>query len=86
MVCFALLGWGEIVFRSAGISREAMCVELSVLKLEVLCTGVICVLFWLIAFGSVVMLICFVFLLDTVLFWRFLCVLVFSDLKRKTVL
>ena len=72
--------------RSGGISREAICVELIVLELEVLCAGVICVLFCLVAFGSVVMLICFVFLLGTVLFGRFLCVLVFCDVKRKTVL
>ena len=83
---FALSGWGEIVFRSGGISREAICVELSVLEQEVLCTCVICVLFWLIAFGSVVVLICFVFQLGTVLFWKSLGVLVFCDLKRKTVL
>ena len=86
MVCFDLFGWVGVISRSGGFSREAICVELIVLELEVLCAGVICVLFCLVAFGSVVMLICFVFLLGTVLFWRFLRVLVFCDLKRKTVL
>ena len=61
MVCFDLFGWVGVISRSGGFSREAICVELIVLELEVLCAGVICVLFCLVAFGSVVMLICFVF-------------------------
>ena len=43
--CFALFGWGGTIFRSGGDSLEAICVELSVLKLEFLCTDVICALF-----------------------------------------